>query len=744
MLRKQDNVEEEGVALLPMDGAPSPSSSEATAAPAGASAKGDASPAAAAAGAVDAGGGGGDAVAVAATPKDEGAGAREGEAKEDADEKPTCNEKMQAEWEALRDGVGKWIYLQYDADGGDGGDSEHAAADAGVVASEDGGGDGDTEILDGMSIDTEVLQAINDGEDDDDGDGDDDDDDDDETCVEQIYGVWHAVCQEVYGFVESGGFQKGIAATILLAALLAGVATYFDEDPLWITILNYVVSWIFVAEMVLKIIGNQPWHGRYFIDAWNVFDFFIVLASFSPDGGAIDFLYNLVGFVSADKTVSKNIKLLRILRLFKLVRNIKGLKIIIVSLVKALEFGKYIALLTVMTMYLFAVVGMMFFEKNDPIMFGTLHGTMITLWQAVTGDDWTEIMYTQTEGCDYANADAHYAAPRAAGRCMDPEKTNFALVTAYFMTVVILLSMMFVNLFVGAILMAVEETRLEVGNEQNLHVHMISGHDVEIADWSLIGEGRSDPYCLIEIAPEWPPMSHDDALCLGRFGVGADYGPKFFGAECTPGKCERRCGKSCATKRVWVTDKHVSSCCRAAPNKDSYRNTKVQKQTLQPVWDEHFDFFPLDKLGSHMLHIQVWDWDMCGGDDPLGDLNIDLSAFTLARRSRCLCRVARACARPSSRGTSAPAAPRTCARSIARLAVTHPPPFSFYPLPPLPRTHTLVLFYWQAKWTSARRTSCAFRFSTPQRGTSSFRSGRTRAARRAERAGIRFSRVSMI
>ena len=631
--------------MLPMDGAPSSSSSEATATPAGAPAKGDASPAAAAADdAVDEYGG--DATAAAAASKDGGAGAGEGDAKEEDESKPTCKEKLQAEWEALRDGLGKWVCLQYDADGedGDAGDSGLAPADAGVVAPEESGDGGAAEN--------------------DDDDGGDDDDDDDETCVEQIYGVYHAVCQEVYGFVESGGFQKGIAVTIVLAAFLAGAATYFEEDPLWITILNYVVSWIFVAEMVLKIVGNQPWHGRYFIDAWNVFDFLIVLASFSPDGGAIDFAYKLIGFVSADKTVSKNIKLLRILRLFKLVRNIKGLKVIIVSLVKALEFGKYIALLTVMTMYLFAVIGMMFFAKNDPIMFGTLHNTMITLWQAVSGDDWTEIMYTQSEGCDYANADGHYRVGgtdgHGAGRCMDPEKTNFVLVTAYFMTVVILLSMMFVNLFVGAILMAVEETRLEVGNEQNLHVHMISAHDVEIADWSLIGEGRSDPYCLIEIAPEWPPLSHDDALCLGHFGVGADYGPKLCGEGCAPEACEKRCGKSCATKRMWVADKHVSSCFRAAPSKDSYRNTKVKKQTLQPVWDEHFDFFPLDKLGSHMLHIQVWDWDMCGGDDPLGDLNIDLSAFP--RGAHAPCSVSRA------RSRAAIAAGNECSGSISNVS----------------------------------------------------------------------------
>ena len=675
-------LEAEGeTSTTPVDGAPSSSSSTETPVPTAVAAVADSSgkeeeaTAAALEGEVKEGG--------------EGEG-KEEEEEEEEEEKKTCKGVLTEEWEALRDGLGKFLYVQYGQEDGDGHGHGHAPADAaaaGLVVQ------GSTDV----AVDGE--DAANDG--DDDGDDDDDDDDDDEAFIEQLYGIYHAICAEVYGLVDSGGFQKSIAATIILAAFLAGVSTYFEEDPVWVIILGYIVSWIFVLEMVLKIIGEQPYHCRYFVDPWNLFDFFIVMASFSPDGGALDFVYNNAGFVSEDATFSKNVKLLRILRLFKLVRNIKGLQMIIVSLVKALEFGKYIALLTVMSMYLFAVLGMIMFAENDPVMFGTLHAAMITLWQALSGDDWTEIMYTQSYGCDDSNADGHYGVGgndgHGDGRCVTPGKTNYAVVTFFFLLYVVVLSMMMLNLFVGAVLMAVEETRQEMGDEENLHVHIISGHDIEIADWSLIGEGRSDPYCLIEVMPEWPPASHDHAVCLGHFGTGAELGAKLFGEQCTAKKCGKRCGESCVTKRMWVpAGKNFSSCCTMRPSKDTYRNTKVQKQTLQPVWDEHYDFFPLDNMGSHMLHIQCWDWDMCGGDDPLGDLNIDLSTSSFLSFSLVATRCAAAC-----------------------LLM---PPFTSHPT--------------QASLITAPRTSFASRSSTPQRATSSSRFGKTVAARQVARGGI--------
>ena len=44
-----------------------------------------------------------------------------------------------------------------------------------------------------------------------------------------------------------------------------------------------------------------------------------------------------------------------------------------------------------LTFYLFAVFGFIFFSENDPEFFGDLESSMITLWQITTGDDWTEV-----------------------------------------------------------------------------------------------------------------------------------------------------------------------------------------------------------------------------------------------------------------------------------------------------------------------------------------------------------------
>ena len=71
---------------------------------------------------------------------------------------------------------------------------------------------------------------------------------------------------------------------------------------------------------------------------------------------------------------------------------------IVVGIFKAIEMVFYITLMMILFMFLWAVIGMILFAENDPVMFGNLHISMITLWQATTGDDWTEIMYGNMEG----------------------------------------------------------------------------------------------------------------------------------------------------------------------------------------------------------------------------------------------------------------------------------------------------------------------------------------------------------
>ena len=121
---------------------------------------------------------------------------------------------------------------------------------------------------------------------------------------------------------------------------------------------------------------------RYLRDNWNKFDFFIVVAAFTPG-------------ISSQATM---LRLLRLLRVLKLVKALPQLQIIVTSLLSSFSSLGYIAMLMTMLFYLFAILAVMLFGKNDPHHFGTLHIAFLTLFRCATLEDWTDVMYINMLG----------------------------------------------------------------------------------------------------------------------------------------------------------------------------------------------------------------------------------------------------------------------------------------------------------------------------------------------------------
>ena len=104
---------------------------------------------------------------------------------------------------------------------------------------------------------------------------------------------------------RSAGLQRQPAILLGLVLLFASAMVGLNEDEhAWAgfngcattpcapseevvtTTLEKAILWIFLAEVVVKLIGEglRPW--RFFGSAWNVFDFLIVAAGFAGDAGA--------------------------------------------------------------------------------------------------------------------------------------------------------------------------------------------------------------------------------------------------------------------------------------------------------------------------------------------------------------------------------------------------------------------------------------------------------------------------
>ena len=91
------------------------------------------------------------------------------------------------------------------------------------------------------------------------------------------------------------------------------------------------------------------------------------------------------------------------MRLFKIIGKIKQLKVIIMGLVKGLSSVTYILLLLLLIFYLFAVLGVVTFRRNDPFHFGSIGMAMVTLFRISTFESWTNVLYINYYGCDSQN-----------------------------------------------------------------------------------------------------------------------------------------------------------------------------------------------------------------------------------------------------------------------------------------------------------------------------------------------------
>lgn len=187
----------------------------------------------------------------------------------------------------------------------------------------------------------------------------------------------------------------------------------------------------FIAE------GWHPWW--FFKDNWNVFDFIVVAVGLMPFGG------NAV-------TV---LRLIRLLRVLKLVRALPKLRILVMGLLKSLSSIAYIGLLLFMLFYLYAVLGVIVFGANDPELMGTTHIAFLTLFRCATLEDWTDVMYTAMLGCE------EYGYAGMEDKCVD-NSAQPILAVFYFVSFIILSSMMILNLFIGVITSSMTDAKAEL------------------------------------------------------------------------------------------------------------------------------------------------------------------------------------------------------------------------------------------------------------------------------------------
>jgi|LauGreDrversion4_2_1035121.scaffolds.fasta_scaffold116014_2 hypothetical protein len=153
---------------------------------------------------------------------------------------------------------------------------------------------------------------------------------------------------------------------------------------------NYVFTGFFMLEAAIKLIAFFP--VAYFKDAWNTFDFVIVIGSF------------ISLFIRANSSVSIKgaftiLRSFRVLRLLRLLKKAKSLQIIFNTFVITLHSLVNIGYLLLLFIFMYSILGMILFGEvkrnyvmDDYINFENFYNSALTLFVVATGDTWSDIM----------------------------------------------------------------------------------------------------------------------------------------------------------------------------------------------------------------------------------------------------------------------------------------------------------------------------------------------------------------
>ena len=222
--------------------------------------------------------------------------------------------------------------------------------------------------------------------------------------------------------VNARAFEYTIIGVIIANSVLLGLETssfMAQRFGDWMHLGNQVALAIFIIEALLKMTASAPRIANYFRDGWNVFDFLIIVFALVPATGQ----YAMIA------------RLARLLRVLRLISAVKELRLIITALLRSIPSVGHVLMLMSIIVYIYAIVGFHLFHAHDPANWGTLGISLLTLFNIITLEGWTEVMRTAME--------------------LHP------LTWIYFVSFVIVGTFVVINLFIAIIINNLDEAKIE-------------------------------------------------------------------------------------------------------------------------------------------------------------------------------------------------------------------------------------------------------------------------------------------
>ena len=181
--------------------------------------------------------------------------------------------------------------------------------------------------------------------------------------------------------VNYAWFEYLIIAVIIVNGIILGLETSDAVDRRygdWLRLGNEVALWVFIVEAALKMLAQWPRSWRYFRDGWNIFDFLVIVFALVPATGQFAMIARLA----------------RLLRVVRLISAIRDLRLIVAALVRAIPSVGHVIMLMSIVVYIYAIMGYHLFHELDPARWGNLGLSVLTLFNIITLDNWTNVTNT--------------------------------------------------------------------------------------------------------------------------------------------------------------------------------------------------------------------------------------------------------------------------------------------------------------------------------------------------------------
>jgi len=173
-------------------------------------------------------------------------------------------------------------------------------------------------------------------------------------------------------------FNNFITLVILLqaAVLVLETISFFNDYYLVFELISSIVLVVYIAEAVLKIGASYPHFSTYFKNGWNILDFSIIAVSLLP--------------ISEGYTIV--VRLVRLLRVTRLTHRSKEMSVVITTIIKSIPSMMNIFLLLSLLFFMYGIAGYYLFSEIDPFHWGSLSKSLLTLFQILTLEGWTDVM----------------------------------------------------------------------------------------------------------------------------------------------------------------------------------------------------------------------------------------------------------------------------------------------------------------------------------------------------------------